>query len=317
MILIGSSAHPELNQLVSDRLGVPLAPCKLGKFQNDETQVGVNVSVRGQNVYIITTGYAPINDNLMEALMIAKACKMSNAESITMILPFYPYCRQDKKTRSRECITSALVADMIQIAGVDRVITWCLHSEQTQGVFRIPLDNIRTDKLFGKFLKEKFPEIAPGTHIVVAPDAGATKRCRNLAMYLGLKMALIEKSRNYENGDEIENMMLIDKDNSVKGKIAIIYDDIGDTFGTLIKACTILQDSGAKEVYAVLAHVLMSGDAIKKANDCPIITKIIGTNSVPLPTDKVSKLVACDISSSIALAIECLEKKSSMSIVFD
>lgn len=317
MILIGSSAHPELNQLVSDRLGVALAPCKLGKFKSDETQVGVNVSVRGQNVYIITTAFAPINDNLMEALMIAKACKMSNAESVTLIIPFFFYCRQDKKTRSRECITSALVAEMIEISGVSRVITWCLHSEQTQGVFRIPLDNIRTDKLFGKFLRENFPEIDPKTHIVVAPDAGATKRSRNLAMYLGLKMALIEKSRNYENGDEIEDMMLIDKDNSVNGKIAIVYDDIGDTFGTLIKACNILRDSGAKEVYAVLAHVLMSGDAIQKANDCQIITKIIGTNSVPLPMDKCSKLIVCDISSSIALAIDCLEKKSSMSIVFE
>lgn len=315
MILIGSTANPELNLLVSKGLGIQLTECKLGKFSNGETQVQIGVSVRGQDIYVISTGTAPINDNLMETLMICKACKTSNAKSITLIMANYPYARQDRKTRSRECISASFVAELIEISGVNRMITFDLHSAQIQGMFRIPVDNIYTHKMFAQELKEKYPDISKETHIVVAPDAGATKRCRDLAMRLGLKMALIEKSRNYTNGDQIERMILIDQDNSVAGKTAIIYDDIADTMGTMCKACELLEEHKVKNVMAIVTHGVLSGDALKRLSSCNVLSQVICSNTLPVP--KAEKIRVCDISKLICMAITCLEKGTSLSELFN
>jgi ribose-phosphate pyrophosphokinase len=315
MILIGSnSTEFQLNNYVSTRLGIQLAPCTLEKFSNGETKVIIGVSVRGQDVYVLSTGYQPINDNLMETLMICKACRMSNASSITLIMVNYPYARQDRKTKSRECITSAFVGELIEIAGVNRMITFDLHAQQIQGMLRIPVDNLYTYKLFADYLRLMDNSIRKETHIVIAPDAGATKRCRELANNLGISMALIEKTRNYQNGDQIERMILIDQDHSVENKIAIIHDDIADTLGTLTKACELLKENKVKEVIAVVTHGILSGQAIKRLEECSILSKLICTNSVPIPLHK--KIFVCDLSSLISAGIQCLENGTSMSALF-
>ena len=312
MILIGSSANWHLNNLVSEKLGIPLAKCVLGKFSNGETRVVIEVSIRGQDVYVISSGAAPINDNLMETLMICKACQSSNAKSITLVMANYPYARQDRKTRARECITASFVAQLIEDSGVTRLVTFDLHSGQIQGMFRIPVDNLYTDNKFATYLKATYPSINKDTHIVVAPDAGATKRCRNLAMSLNLKMALIEKSRNYtNNNNSVERMMLIDPDHSVKNKIVIIYDDIADTLGTLHKACQLLQENQAKEIIAVVTHGVLSGQALEILSNCDILTQLICTNTIPIP--KSNKIAVCDISDLICACINCLDKGLSMS----
>lgn len=314
MILIGSTANIELNKLISKNLGIPLASCILDKFSNGETKVIVNVSVRGQDVYVISTGCAPINDNVMETLMICKACKSSNARSITLIMANYPYARQDRKTRSRECISASFLAEMIEISGVNRMVTIDLHSAQIQGMFRIPVDNMYTHSFFSNNLKSLHPDINKDTHIVVAPDAGATKRCRDLAIKLGLKMALIEKSRSYTIDSQIERMILIDPDNSIAGKVVILYDDLADTLGTLCKACELLHEHKAKEVIAVITHGVLSGEALSRLTKCDILTQIITTNTLPTIID--SKITYCDISGLISSSIICLEKGTSLSALF-
>jgi ribose-phosphate pyrophosphokinase len=314
MILIGSRANPNLNQLVSERLGVPLADCTLDQFSNGETKVIIGVSVRGQHVYVISTGCHPVNDHLMETLMICKACKMSNAQSITLIMAHYPYARQDKKTKSRECITASFVAEMLEIAGVNRLVTFDLHSAQIQGMVRLPVDNLFAHKLFANHIRNLYPTLNTETHIVVAPDAGATKRCRDLAINLGLKMALIEKSRNYSNNDQIERMILIDHDHSVMGKTVILYDDIADTLGTLCQACDLLHERGALGVVAVVTHGVLSGPALKRLESCNILTKIICSNTLPVPQS--SKIEICDISEKISACIDSLEKGFSLSSLF-
>lgn len=315
MILIGSSANLDLNILVSKKLGIALADCTLCQFSNSETKVTIGVSLRGQDVYVISTGSYPINDNLMETLMICKTCKTSNARSITLVMANYPYARQDRKTKSRECITASFLAEMIEISGVNRMVTFDLHSGQIQGMFRIPVDNLYTCNLFASYLKSSYPLINQDTHIVVAPDAGATKRCRDLAMRLGLKMALIEKSRNYSNNNSIESMILIDHDDSVKGKTVIIYDDIADTLGTLVKACDLLQEHQAKEVIAIVTHGILSGHAIELLNKCSILTKLICTNTLQLPQSE--KINVCDISDLICACISCLDKGESLAPLFE
>jgi len=295
-------------------MGIPLSECTLGKFSNGETRVIIGVSVRGQPVYVISTGSDPINDNLMEALMICKACKTSNAHSITLIMANYPYARQDRKTKSRECISASFVSELIEIAGVNRMVTFDLHSAQIQGMFRIPVDNIPPHKVFSKYLKDMYPHLNTDTHMVVAPDAGATKRCRDLAMNLGLKMALIEKSRNYSNNNQIERMILIDQDHSVEGKTVIIYDDIADTLGTLCKACELLEEHGAKEVIAIVTHGVLSGEAMKRLNECNILTKLICSNTLPIPQS--NKIAVCDVSDLVTTCINCLERGSSLSALF-
>lgn len=314
MILIGSSANANLNQLVSERLGLPLNDCTLGKFSNGETKVIINVSVRGQDVYVISSGCAPINDNIMEALMICQACKISNAKNITLIMANYPYARQDRKTKSRECISASFIAQMIENSGVTRMVTIDLHSAQIQGMFRIPVDNIYTHKFFARQLKELYPDMNQDTHIVVSPDAGATKRSRDLAMELGLKMALIEKSRNYANGDQIEHMILIDTDHSIAGKTVLVYDDIADTLGTLCKACELLSEHKAKEVIAIVTHGVLSGEALTRLSKSDILTTIITTNT--LPQISHPKIKYCDVSNLIVTSINCLEKGTSMSALF-
>lgn len=315
MILIGSSAHPELNVIVSKKSQIPLADCTVEKFSNGEIKVIVNVSVRGQDVYVVTTGCAPINDNLMETLIICKACKTSNAKSITLIMANYPYARQDRKTKSRECISASFVAEMIEISGVNRMITFDLHSGQIQGMFRIPIDNIYTYKPFANHLKIKYPTMSKETHIVVSPDAGATKRCRELAMRLGLKMALIEKTRNYSNNDQIERMILIEQEDCIKDKTVILYDDIADTMGTMCKACELLKENKAKEVIAVVTHGVLSGSAIERLEKCEILTQMICSNTIPVPKHK--KIDVCDLSDLICQSVTCLQTGASLTALFD
>lgn len=182
-------------------------------------------------------------------------------------------------------------------------------------MFRIPMDNLCTHNLFSQFLKEKYPEMSRETHIIVAPDAGAAKRCRDLSYKLGLDMVMIEKRRSTTQINTIDSMFLIESENTVKGKIAFIYDDMADTMGTMCKTCELLGNKGVINVIAVITHPILSGSAIDRLGKCDILTKLICCNTLPVPSH--SKIEVCDISESIATAINCLETGESMSHLFE
>lgn len=350
IILIGTRANPQLNQLIADKLCVPLAPCRLGQHYNGETKAIIDVSVRGQDVYIVSTGTAPINDNLMEAMFLAEACKFSNAKSVTLVLANYPYARSDKITQKRECIGSAYVVKMLECANIDRLITICLHCPQIQGMLcvrNICCDNIQTYNTFANSLRTMLTgsltvnttgtegKLDPDKYIMVAPDEGAIKTNRKLADLLGLSLAMISKVRNPQT-NIIDKMTLNETETSVKGKTAIIYDDIGDTLGTLFKCCQVLQQYGVVDVKACLTHGIFSNNAIDKLHDYPILSQIYVTNTVPLPCTQetdvdvnlnsdphgdiimkkqsgLSKIVVCDISELIVKNINCLQMGTSLS----
>ncbi len=314
IVLIGTSANPVLNHLISQKLGVELSPTRLGRHPNTETKAIIDSSVRGKRVYVISTGCNPINDNLMEAMFVCDACTFGQAESVTLIMANYPYGRSDKVTQDRECIGAVYVGKMMKASGVNRLITLSLHADQIQGMLRavdIRADNIKTHQRFAQFITTNFTDVYPTTHIVVSPDEGAIKSSRKLADHLGLSLAMIAKFRNPAT-NQVDNMTLIEAENSVKDKSVIIFDDIGDTMGTVIKACNLLQTRGAKSVKVFLTHGVFSGDAYEKINSCDILTHVVVSNTMPIDLSRSNKIHICDISDMIVTNIQCLENGTSL-----
>jgi ribose-phosphate pyrophosphokinase len=306
MMIIGSTAHPEFNQMVSDRMGIPMAKCTLTKFSNGETKVVIDTDILGKTIYIVSTGCEPINDNLMETLMICDACKTADAKHVTLIMANYPYARQDKKNDLQKCLSASFVARMIEMSGVDKMITFDLHSRQIPSMFRIPVVNINTDRIFAEYLLKSnksssgVGSITDRTHIVVAPDAGAIERCQKLADYLGISMTCINKKRNYKNNDTIEQMTLMCQDtHGLDKKIVIVYDDIADTLGTLCKSCELLEKHGAIEVIAVVTHGILSGQAFENLEKCKVLKRLVCGNTLPITKSSTlsSKIEICDLTS--------------------
>lgn len=310
--LIAGNSHPKLADLIAQKLATNLA--KVGAFQysNKETAVAVGESLRDEDVYIIQTGCGEehINDFLMELLIILSACRTASARRITAVIPNFPYARQDKKDKSRAPITAKLVANMLQTAGCNHVITMDLHASQIQGFFRSPVDNLYAEPTVLRYIKENFytPDL-----IIVSPDAGGAKRVASTADKLDVNFALIHKERQKAN--EVSRMVLV---GDVTDKVCILIDDIADTCGTLCKAADVLIENGAKKVIAIVTHGLFSSNAIEKINNSQL-EKIICTNSMPVE----DKLAACDrlecldISSTLAEAIRRLHNGESVSYLFN
>jgi ribose-phosphate pyrophosphokinase len=272
--ILSGNANPELSQRIAKKLGVPLGKLQVGKFSDGEINVEILENIRGRDVFIIQSTCPPVNDNLMEMLIIADACRRASAASITAVIPYFGYARQDRRPRAaRVPITAQLVASMIATAGIDRVLTLDLHSDQIQGFFPIPVDNVYASPvLLGDAWNQNREDI-----VVVSPDVGGVVRARALAKRLDdADLAIIDKRRPRANELKIMNII-----GDVKGKNCIMIDDMVDTAGTLCQAADFVKNEGAKRVVAYITHPVLSGPAIERINASQL-DELVVTDTIPL-----------------------------------
>ena len=308
LCIITGNANPQLAQEVVDYIGVELCHTFVGHFNNGETQVMISESIRGKDVFIIQPTSQPVNDNLMELLIMVDACKRASARNITAVVPYYAYARQDRKTRGREPISAKLVADLMTTAGVNRMVTVDLHAGQIQGFFDIPVDHLAAAPILAEYIRTKnLSDI-----VVVSPDLGGVTRARNLADRLNSPIAIIEKRRPMPGKAEVMSLI-----GDVKGKNAIIIDDIVDTAGSLCEGAKALKERCVEQIFACCTHGILSDPAVQRIDDSPIDQLII-TNTIPLPKDKhSSKIVSLSIAPAIGEAIARIYTQTSVSKLFD
>ncbi|KAI0263744.1 phosphoribosyl pyrophosphokinase [Gloeopeniophorella convolvens] len=314
-ILTGNS-HPELATTVASgelQLGTPLTPCTVTKFSNGEINVKISESVRDEDVFILQSACSDVNDHLMELLILISACKGASARRITAVIPCYPYARMDKKDKSRAPITAKLVANMLAVAGCDHVITMDLHASQIQGFFDFPVDNLYSEPLMISYIKHHIEGWQNG--IIVSPDAGGAKRVTAIADKLDLEFALFHRKRDGKAEDAPEKMELLVGD--VKGKVAILVDDMIDTGTTLSLAARSLKENGALRTIALVSHGLFSETRMSLLENLPLDTLVV-TNTMPQQDHQqdCTKLVTLDISATIAESIRRTHNGESISLLF-
>lgn len=309
MMLFALNSNLPLAQKIADRVGIPLSESSVQRFSDGKIQINIDESVRGKDVYLIQSTSVPVNDNLMELLIMIDAVRRASAQTINIVIPYYGYARQDRKTRPREPITAKLVADMLQEAGATRLLSLDLHAPQIQGFFDIPVDNLMGAPLLADyFLRNNLEKDA----VVVSPDHGGVTRARKLAEFLGTSIAIVDKRRPRANVAEVMNII-----GDVKGKRAIIIDDMIDTAGTITLAAQALIDAGATEVYASATHAVLSGPAIKRLNDSPIKSLVL-TDSINQPAEKkLDKTSLVSVGPLIGDAIKCIQKNEPLSPLFN
>ncbi|KAL8734727.1 MAG: hypothetical protein Q9181_003116, partial [Wetmoreana brouardii] len=308
--LLTGNSHPELAKLVADRLGIELTKIMVLQYSNQETSVTIGESVRDEDVFVLqSTAPGDINDGLMELLIIINACKTASARRITAVIPNFPYARQDKKDKSRAPITAKLMANMLQTAGCNHVITMDLHASQIQGFFNVPVDNLYAEPSTLRWIREN---LDVSKAVIVSPDAGGAKRATSIADRLDLNFALIHKERARPN--EVSKMTLV---GDVRSKIAILVDDMADTCGTLVKAADTVMAHGAEEVVAIVTHGILSGNAIDTLNGSKL-SRVVVTNTVPHAAKKeiCDKLETIDISPTLAESLRRTHNGESVSFLF-
>ena len=304
------NANVELANEVAKYAGIPLGDADVFKFSNDNIFVKINENVRGADTFILQPTCYPVNDNLMELLIMIDALKRASARNINCVIPSFGYARSDKKDQPRVPITAKLVADLLTTAGASRVIAMDLHSDQIQGFFNIPVDHLYSTPIFVRYLTANH-DLSDA--VVVSPDTGGTARARALAKRLNCSLAIGDK-RRLGNDDKAEVLNII---GDVENKTAILYDDIIDTGGSLAKMSKALMDRGAKKVYAACAHGVLSGNAIKNLEESPI-EKLYITNSIPLSPEKkkCKKIIQLSIAELLAIAIKKIHIEESLSNLF-
>ena len=307
--LFALNSNKPLAEKIAKRMGLKLSTSSVVRFSDGEIQVDIDDSVRGKDVFLIQSTSAPVNDNLMELLIMIDAVRRASAASVNIVLPYYGYARQDRKTRSREPITAKLVADMIQAAGADRVLSLDLHAPQIQGFFDIPVDNLMGAPLLADyFLSNHLEEDA----VVVSPDHGGVTRARKLAEFLGTSIAIVDKRRPKANVAEVMNII-----GDVKGKRAILIDDMIDTAGTITLAAQALKDAGATEVYACATPAVLSGPAADRLNNS-VIKSLVLTDSIQQPAEKnLDKMILVSVGPLMGDAIKLIMEHKPMSPLFD
>ncbi|AYF53832.1 ribose-phosphate pyrophosphokinase [Clostridium botulinum C] len=275
------NANPKLAKDIAEALGVKVGDSNVGKFSDGEISVNTNETVRGSDVFVIQPTHNPVNDNLMELLIMIDAFKRASAGRITAVIPYYGYARQDRKAKARDPITAKLVADLITTAGADRVLTMDLHAAQIQGYFNIPVDNLRGEPILAKyFLEEGFKE--RDDVVIVSPDLGSVTRARNFAERLDAPIAIIDKRRPKANVCEVMNVI-----GDIKDKTVILIDDMIDTAGTITNGANALVERGAKEVYACCSHGVLSGPAIERIENSAI-KKLVTLNTINISQEVLS-----------------------------
>lgn len=302
------NSNRKLAEEIAAHIGTPLGKCVVSQFSDGEVQINIEESVRGSDVFVIQSTCHPVNQHIMELLIMIDALKRASANSINIVMPYYGYARQDRKARSREPITAKLVADLIETAGADRVITLDLHAPQIQGFFNIPIDHLQGVPILSEYFESKNLEDV----IVVSPDHGGVTRTRKMADRLKSPIGIIDKRRPRPNVAEVMNII-----GNIEGKTAILIDDIIDTAGTITLAANALIENGAKEVYACCTHPVLSGPAIERIENSSIKELVI-TNSIPLPEEKKSdKITTLSVAPLIGEAIVRIHELQSVSILFD
>ena len=278
LMVFTGNANPKLAEAVVKHLGIPLGKALVGRFSDGEVQVEIQENVRGKHVFILQSTCAPTNDNLMELMVMVDALKRASARRITAAIPYFGYARQDRRPRSaRVAITAKVVANMLEVAGVERVLTMDLHADQIQGFFDIPVDNIYASPVLLEDLRKKNYEDL----LVVSPDVGGVVRARALAKQLNTDLAIIDKRRPKANVAEVMNII-----GEVEGRNCVIMDDMIDTGGTLCKAAQVLKERGAKQVFSYCTHPVLSGGAAARIADSAL-DEVVVTDTIPLREDAI------------------------------
>ncbi len=311
-VVFALTSSTDLAASICKELGLTLGKIKVEHFADGEILVEPQESVRGRAVFIVQSTCTPVTEHLMEVLICIDACKRASAGEINVIMPYYGYARQDRKAAPRQPITSKLVANLLQVAGANRVITFDLHASQIQGYFDIPIDDLTAVPMIGQYFVNK--NFEKDSVVVVSPDHGGVVRARRLADILDAPIAIIDKRRPKPNMVEAQNVI-----GNVEGKTCIVVDDICDTAGTLCAGCQILKDHGAKEVYVGITHGIFSRDAITKIENS-VIKELVISDTIPLPAEKAaqtSKITVLSIAKMLANSIDAIENHTPVSNVYD
>ena len=312
-IFCGNS-NPDFAQTVCNELWVPMGKCTVKQFADGEASVSLEETVRGADVFLIQSTCKPVNDSLMELLVMIDACRRASAGRVTAVIPYFGYARQDRKAKSRDPISAKLVANMITAAGAQRVLTMDLHAAQIQGFFDLPLDHLLGAPTFVDYYLKKFPEESfnHDDFVVVSPDVGSVARARNFAQKVHMGLAIVDKRRQKANESEVMNVI-----GDVAGKTCILYDDMVDTAGSLCNAARALVEiGGAKEVYACATHGVLSGPAYERIENS-VIKEMVFLNTIPQVGNTPSgKLKFLDVAPVFARAIEHIHGGTSIADLF-
>ena len=307
-LICGNSNKP-LAEAIAKQLNGSLSPAEVGKFSDGEISINLPRTVRGKDVFIIQSTSCPVNDNLMELLIMIDACRRASAGRITAVMPYFGYARQDRKARPRDPITAKLVADILTSAGADRVLTMDLHAAQIQGFFDIPVDHLYGAPLLARYFKSKMDE----NWVVVSPDVGSVSRARNFAAKVNANMAIVDKRRPKANAIEIMNVI-----GDVKGKKCLMVDDMIDTAGTICQGAEALVKNGAEEVYACCTHGVLSGPAMERISASPIKQlAILDTIDMPENVKSNPKIKILSTAKLIANAITQIYSDHSLSEIYE
>lgn len=309
--IFAGNSNRELAEEIAAKVGLPLGASFVSRFSDGEIAISINEVVRGSDVFIIQSTCTPVNDNLIELLILIDALKRASAGRITAVMPYFGYARQDRKAKARDPISAKLVANLITTAGADRVLTMDLHAPQLQGFFDIPVDHLLGAPLLAQYFIKKFHKTGLEDVVVVSPDIGSVGRSRKFAEKLDVPLAIIDKRRPKANVCEIMNII-----GDVKGKRVILVDDMIDTGGTIVNAANALTDIGATEVYACCTHGVLSGPAIDRIRTSSI-KELVTLNTIPLTKDKkISKITTLTVADVFAEAIERIYGDISISTLF-
>ncbi len=313
--LFAGNASKDLADDISKELFMDLGGLETAKFSDGEIAVSLKETVRGRDLFIIQSTSYPVNDSLMELLIIIDAAKRASAGRITAVIPYFGYARQDRKARPRDPITAKLVADLITSAGADRVLTMDLHAAQIQGFFDIPVDHLFGNPILARYYKKKFAPIIkehPEDIVIVSPDVGSVKRARQMATKMGASLAIVDKRRPRPNVMEVMNII-----GDIKGKTCIMVDDMIDTAGTICQGAQALIDNGAKEVYACCTHAVMSGPAIDRLKESPI-KELVFLDTYAVPEEKMlDKFVKLSVAPIFAEAIRRIYEDKPISKLYE
>jgi ribose-phosphate pyrophosphokinase len=309
LMVFSGRSHPGLAHRISDQLGVELGEIELETFANDETYCRFGESIRGADVFLVQTGAPPVDRNLMELFLMVQAAKLASAKRITAVMPLFPYARQDRKAKPREPISARFIADALQAAGADRVLTMDLHAGQIQGFFNVPVDHMTALPLFATFYRDK--GLYGDKVVAVSPDPGRAKMARRFGQMLEADLAIMNKVRPEHDTAEVTEVI-----GSVEGKVAILSDDMIVTGGTLIAGADALLEAGATEVYACATHGLFPGNAFEKVASSKI-KQVAVTNTVPIdPVNRPDKIDVLPVSSLLAETILNVFADDSVSAIF-
>jgi ribose-phosphate pyrophosphokinase len=307
-IFTGNSNRALVNE-IAEKIGIPVGIASVGGFSDGETAVNIGEVVRGSDVFIIQSTCQPVNDNLMELLVMIDAIKRASAGRITAVIPYFGYARQDRKARARDPISAKLVANLITTAGADRILTMDLHAPQIQGFFDIPVDHLLGLPIIAEYLKDKFA--GQDDLVIVSPDVGSVTRSRKVAERLECPLAIIDKRRPKANVSEVMNII-----GDIRDKKVVLVDDLIDTGGTIVNGASALIEAGAKEVYACCTHAVLSGPAIKRIQESAIKEMVV-LNTIPLSEGKkIDKIKSLSVASVFAEAIERIYGDISISTLF-